>query len=178
MGQASYTVDVRPILEDLGGNIPLEADVAIQDIELGTELFSPTRPVRVIADITNTGAGIVVLGTLDAEFRATCSRCLREFALPITAPLEGFYVSPGHDREIPEEQEFGYITDSAIDLMDQIIAALVLELPFAPLHAADCPGICPACGQDLAEGACGCAPDRPTSPFAALKDLLGDDEEV
>ncbi len=178
MDQPAYSVDVRAILEDLGANVALDAGVDLPAIVVGTETFEPSRPAHLVADVTNTGAGIVASGTIDAEFTATCSRCLCEFPLQVTAPVEGFYVARGQDHELPEEQEVGYIVEGSIDLMEQILPALVLELPFAPLHAQDCPGICPQCGADLAAGPCGCEPDRSDSPFAALKDLLtpgGDD---
>ncbi|MHB8761824.1 MAG: YceD family protein [Coriobacteriia bacterium] len=177
MDERHYLVDVRPILEDLGAVIPLESDVDLPEIILGTEAFKPLRPGHLVADVTNSGAGIVVSGSIDAEFEAVCSRCLREFPLRVTAAVEGFYVPPGGDVDIPEEQEVSYIAEEAsIDLMEQILSALVLELPFAPLHAVDCPGICPRCGADLKEGECDCEPVRADSPFAALKDLLSPDE--
>ncbi len=178
MGGATYSIDVRTLLEDLGASIELDAAVAIPVIELGSETFSPTRPARLVGAVTNTGAGIVASGTLDAEFTAICSRCLREFALPVVAPLEAFFVEQGHDSELPEEQEVGYLHEGSVDLMEQILAALVLELPFAPLHAEDCPGICPKCGADLVEGTCDCEPDRSDSPFAALQGLIDENQDA
>ncbi len=173
MDDRHYLVDVRPILEDLGAIIPLDSDVDLPEIILGTEAFKPLRPGHLVADVTNSGAGVVVSGSIDAEFEAICSRCLREFPLRVTAAVEGFYVLPGDDVDIPEEQEVSYIAEGAfIDLMEQLLSALVLELPFAPLHAEDCPGICPSCGADLEEGGCDCEPVSAESPFAALKDLL------
>ena len=173
-----YSLDVRALLEDLGASIELDADVEVPVIELGAETFTPTRPVRLAGAVTNTGAGIVASGTIDAEFTAVCSRCLHEFPLRIEAPLDGFFVAEGHDEELPEEQEIGYIHEGSVDLMEQILAALVLELPFAPLHAEDCPGICPQCGADLVEGPCGCEPDHSDSPFAALQGLIAGDGDV
>jgi len=166
MAEPTYLVDVRTLLDDLGATIELDAAIEIPVIELGTETFAPIRPVRLEGAVTNTGAGIVASGRLDAEFTAACSRCLREFALRVEAHLDAFFVAHGHDDELPEEQEFGYIAEGSVDLMEQILAALVLALPFAPLHAEDCPGICPQCGADLVDGPCGCEPDRSDSPFA------------
>jgi uncharacterized protein len=178
MDAVGYSVDVRSILEGLGETIALDSGVELPVITLGSETFTPLRPAKLVVDITNTGAGIVVSGTVVAELEAVCSRCLREFALPVTAPVEGFYIAPGHEHEIPEEQEIAYITEGSIDLMEQIIAALALELPFAPVHAEDCPGICPQCGTDLVDGPCECGDDHTDSPFAALKDLLPPDQDA
>lgn len=171
-------IDVREIFEDLGGTVALDLSVELPDIMLGSETFAPTRDARVQASVTNTGAGIVVSGTVDAEFRATCARCLREFPLPITSLLEAFYVAEGDADELPEEQEVGFITEGSVDLMEQVLSSLALDLPFAPLHAEDCPGICPTCGKDLTEGFCACGPAGSDSPFAGLKGLFENDEGV
>lgn len=178
MTEPVYSLDVRAVQDELGASIELDADVEVPVIEVGAERFTPRRPVRVAGAVTNTGAGIVASGTIDAEFTAVCSRCLNEFPLRIEAPLDAFFVAEGHDEELPEEQEIGYIREGSIDLMEQILAALVLELPFAPLHAEDCPGICPQCGADLVDGSCGCEPDLSDSPFAALQGLMGDDGDA
>lgn len=172
MDSSGLEVDVRPILEQLGGVLALDASVDLAAIEIGTESFVPTRAARLVSTLTNTGSGIVLEGSIDAEFSATCSRCLREFPLRLSAVVEGFFVEPGHDSDLPEEQDIGFVHEGSVDVMDPIVSALVLELPFAPLHAEDCPGICAQCGKDLADGSCGCEPDRSESPFAGLKDLL------
>lgn len=176
MEHASYTVDVRSILEDLGSTIELDADVDLAVMALGDQEFAPLGPGHLVASVTNTGAGVVVSGTLDITFTAICSRCLREFPLEVSTPVEAFFVSPGEDRDLPEEQEVGIVDEGSIDLMEQMLASLALEIPFAPLHAEDCPGICAQCGADLVDGPCGCEPDRSDSPFAALKDLLPPEE--
>jgi uncharacterized protein len=178
MNATSYSVDIRSILEELGATLSLDSEVELPSITLGAEPFVPVQPAHLVLDITNTGTGIVASGTVDVEFLAVCSRCLREFSLPLTAPVEGFYVAPGHDREIPEEQEVAYIVEGSIDLADQVLAAITLELPFAPLHDENCPGICPQCGTDLVDGACACEDAVPDSPFAALKNLLPSENDA
>lgn len=178
MDEQHFQVDVRAILEDLGATLDLDSEVDLPDVCLGTETFTPLRPAHLTSQVTNSGAGIVLSGSIDAEFGAVCSRCLKDFPLQVTAPVDGFYVLPGHDDEIPEEQEISYIREGSVDVMDQILQSLALELPFAPLHAEDCPGICIHCGADLAEGPCSCEPDEVSkSPFAALRDLLAPDED-
>lgn len=167
-----YTVDVRSILEDLGDTLQLTAEMELPILGLGPECYEPLRPARIDASVTNTGTGVVVSGTISTEVRAACSRCLRLFPLEVIGEVDGFYITTGNEAEIPEEQEYGYIVDGSIDVADQLMAALVLALPFAPLHDENCPGICPHCGADLVDGPCACAPDTSRSPFAALGDLL------
>lgn len=172
-----YVVDVREILEDLGGTIALNDEIQLPDLELGSESFRSEQPARINGVLSSAGAGIVLSGTVSTTLTATCSRCLREFPLTITADVDGFYVHHGMEDELPEEQEYEYIADGSVDLTAAILSAIALELPFAPVHDADCPGICPQCGADLTEGPCNCGPDLSRSPFAALADLLPDTDD-
>jgi uncharacterized protein len=105
---------------------------------------------------------------------ATCARCLASFATEIAGEVDGFYVRPGHEDGIPEEQAIEYIdAENVIDILPAIMAALVLEAPFAPLHDEECAGICPTCGKDLNQGPCGCGGTVDSAhPFAALGKLL------
>jgi len=175
MGTPAYRIDVRDILEQLGGVVPVDEQVPVTSIVLGGEEFVPTGSAHLVGGLTNTGAGIVLDGTADLEVTATCSRCLREFPLRITGEVEGFYVHHGHSADLPEEQEFAFIDEGTVDVLEPVTSALALAMPFAPVHAEDCPGICPTCGADLNTGVCECEPDLSGSPFAALKDLLPED---
>lgn len=173
-----YVFDVREILDDPGAAIPLRDAVRLPDIELGSELFRSSVLAQIDAVLSWAGAGIVLSGTVTTTLNAICSRCLREFPLTITAELDGFYVHHGIEDELPEEQEYEYIDDGSVDLTAAVLSAITLELPFAPVHDADCPGICPRCGADLTAGPCGCGPDLSGSPFAGLADLLRDTDDA
>ena len=156
----------------------LDARLDLGRIVVGDESFVPLGLAHLDAHLTSAGTGIVLSGTLSLTVQAVCSRCLREFSLDVAADLEGFYVEAGQEAELPEEQEFAYVLqDGSVDIADALMAALALELPFAPLHDENCPGICPRCGADLVEGTCSCGPDLSGSPFAALGEMFPVDPE-
>jgi len=178
MGAISYEVDVRSVTEDLGASLHLDADVELPVLVLGSEEFPPVGPGRLDVTVTNTGAGLVASGAVDARVRAQCSRCLRDFVLDLSGEVEGFYVAPGAEDELPEEQEYAFIREGAIDMMDAVLSALTLELPLAPLHVPDCAGICPTCGADLNDAACLCPPPAVDSPFSALRALFPEDADA
>jgi uncharacterized protein len=176
----SYRVDVAPINEVLGESVAVSDDLVLETFEVGTEVFRPTGPAHFDLTITNTGTAIIAMGSVALPALATCARCLADFPIDITSEVDGFYISPGEEEGIPEEQEIEYIdADNRIDILPAVMAALVLEAPFAPLHDEACAGICATCGADLNEGLCGCeqAPVRPDHPFAALEGLLGEAED-
>lgn len=172
-------VDVKDILDELADTVDVDVEFPLDPIELGAVTFVPIRPAHVKASVTYTGSGQVVAhGNVTVDVTTQCSRCLVDFVMTVAGDVEGFYVRPGHDAEIPEEQEVEYIHDNLIDLLAAIRSSIILDLPFAPLHDETCPGICASCGADLVDGPCGCEPGLDDSPFAALKDLIQEPDDT
>ena len=145
----TYRVDVKSILDNLGGTIEVSDALPLTELDVGDEHFAMREPVRFDVALTNGGTGI-------------------------EGVVDGYYVEHGHTENIPEEQEVDELdAEGYVDLLPEIMEALVLEAPFAPLHDEECAGICPECGADLNTEPCGCAsaPDS-TNPFASLGTLL------
>jgi len=168
-------VDIKSILDVLGQSIEVADVIALATLDIGDEHFSLRAPIRYSVTLTNGGTSVVGMGTVTADVTATCARCLIEFPLTIEAEVDGYYVEPGDTENIPDEQEYGEIdAEGYIDILPAVMGALVLEAPFAPLHADDCAGICPECGTDMNTEPCDCdsKPDK-DNPFAALSGLLG-----
>lgn len=170
----SYPITTRGVSDALGSQRVVADEIEIGDVHLGEQLFTPVGPASFDVTLTYTGVGIVAAGKVSARFRTECVRCLQDYELDVTGDVEGFYVDAAHASGIPAEQEYEPLVDYGIDLQPALIQALVVELPFAPLHTPECAGICPRCGADLNEGPCGCEPEEPESPFAKLKDVLGE----
>lgn len=165
-------VPVGPLLDSLGASTDVDSPLEIGALTMGECAFEPLGPARVTATLSNTGAGIVATGTVTARLKTTCVRCLCDFELDASAPIEGFYVLPGHDEGLPEEQEVELIADDKVDLAPAAVQSLIVELPFAPVHSESCAGLCPVCGADRNVSACGCETDDASSPFSALRGLL------
>lgn len=175
----TYPVNVRGVLESLAATRVVTGEIVIPDVELGEQLYAFLEPVRFEVTLTNTGEGIVASGTAGTTVRTPCVRCLREFDLPVAGEVEGFYIFPGHDDQMPEEQEFAHIAeDSSVDIEPAVAQCIVVDLPFAPLHDVDCKGICAVCGGDRNLDECTCSSEVPDPPFAGLKDLLASADEA
>lgn len=173
----TYRVEIRPLLESLAASRTFKGSLDLPDTTVGSQVFHFATPVAFDVTLTNAGGGVVAQGTVTATVTTPCVRCLRDASLTVQADVEGFYVLPGHDDEIPEEQEFEHIAaDLSIDLEPAIVQSLIVELPFAPVHDIDCKGICPVCGQDRNEALCDCVAPSVQSPFDALKDMKLPDE--
>jgi uncharacterized protein len=168
----SYLVGTRGVLDALGDSTTIEGSLAVGEVRLGDDVFTLLSPLAFAVTLTNTGAGIVAAGTASARVRTACVRCLAEYESDLSAQVDGFYVRPEHDVDLPEEQEREHIVDERIDLEPAVFQAFVLELPFAPTCRTDCPGLCPTCGADLNEGACSCPGGDDGSPFAVLREAF------
>lgn len=173
-----YRTSVRGVLDSLASSCSVTGEIVAPDIELGAQSFHFDGPVTFDVTLTYAGAGVVAEGTASAEVVTPCSRCLCDAHLTVQADVDGFYVLPGHEVGLPEEQEFEFIADDmSIDLEPAVMGSLIMDLPFAPLHDEECKGICPVCGRDRNVEPCDCSVEEVPSPFDALRDLhLGDTE--
>ncbi len=174
---AEYRLDVRPILEQVGGSVHASDVFELDKLVVGDETFVLTEPARFDVFISNAGEALVSTGHISAAVRATCSRCLCDFETVINGDVEGYWLRPGDTAPEDEDVTGTVDEDSSIDLEPALMAALVVEAPFAPLHEEDCAGLCATCGADLNEGPCDCGQEGVSDehPFAALKTLLNED---
>jgi len=173
----AFRVEVRSLFDSLSASRTVSGEFVVPDIELGQQPYRFDGPATFEVTLTNVGAGIIAQGTVNARVHTPCVRCLCETCVDIHADIDGFYVLPGHEDEIPEEQEYEIIEDGlTVDLEPALVQTVVVELPFAPVHDAECKGICPVCGADRNVMECGCESPGTSSAFDVLKDLhLGDE---
>ena len=72
-------------------------------------------------------------------------------------------------KESTDDLEITYVGEDHINLADLIREVISLRLPYQPLHAEDCKGVCAQCGTDLNHGRCACAKVSQLNAFSALK---------
>jgi len=175
----TYPVKIAELLDSLGNSMPISDSFTLPSLDVGDEHFEMLGPVTFDVTVANTGTAVIAYGRVSVPVTAQCRRCLCDFPTTIEGDVEGFYVYPGADDDIPEEQDVEYIDpDGAIDLMPALMSVLVLEAPFAPLHDEECAGICTECGTDLNTGSCSCPTGSGEDhPFAALKALASEDND-
>lgn len=168
----AYPAEVRSLLGSLSSSRSVTGAIDLADVELGEQIYHFEGPATFDVTLTSTGAGFVLEGAARATVRTACVRCLCDTCIALEAEIEGFYVLPGRDTEIPEEQEYELVReDMTVDLEPAISQSIVVELPYAPVHDPDCRGICPVCGSDRNVTDCGCEQPAAPSPFDKLKEL-------
>jgi uncharacterized protein len=132
------------------------------------------------------GAHAFAAGTFKGELTVACSRCINPVTLQIDEKLRVTFMPP---HELPGDDEPDAADDDAegpevseedldvfpfdgerIDLEPLLREQFVLAVPYAPLCAETCKGLCPQCGIDRNTASCNCEP--PIDPrLAALKGL-------
>lgn len=146
-----------PKLDPDGEQISGEEPVEI----LGLEPKDPVQvkgPVGVEVFAQQVGKELVVTGSLTLETAAACGRCAEMFSTNLTISdfLRAFEITDGQDE---------------IDLTDDIREEVLLHLPRYPVCSPDCKGLCPQCGHNLNDGACGCEVSRGDVRWSGLDDL-------
>lgn len=174
-----YLVEVAPILHDLGATLNISGEFDLDSYTVGLDSYVLKEPPRFKVTVGNAGTGVYVSGAVQAETVATCSRCANEFPLAMQGEVEAFFVHEGDAEGIPDEQEYEFIdSEERIDIAPALLAAIVFETPFVPLHDEECKGLCSGCGADLNVEECTCKKGiDPLNPFAALAELKLEDDE-
>jgi uncharacterized protein len=133
---------------------PQEMGRPLASIPAGSELVLDLRLESVME-------GVLVSGTVNAVMSGECGRCLDPVSAPIEVDIQELYSYPDSGpygasslpaADRPDgDDELPSLVDDLIDLEPTLRDALVLALPMSPLCSEDCPGLCPACGERLAD---------------------------
>lgn len=130
------------------------------------------------------GSHAFAAGTFQGELTVACSRCVGPVKLVLDEKLRVTFMPqselPSEDDESPASDEGAEVSGEdldlfpydgeTIDLEPLLREQFVLAVPFAPLCAESCKGLCPQCGIDRNTATCKC--EAPIDPrLAALKDL-------
>ncbi len=94
--------------------------------------------------------GILVSGTVFAEVKGECGRCLDPLAYDLEVNVQELFFYEGvelSDEEDDEEQR--RVEHDLIDLEPVLRDAVVTMLPFQPVCREDCQGLCSICGVRL-----------------------------
>lgn len=99
---------------------------------------------------------VLVTGNVKGEVTQECFSCNERFLFPLELNLT---------LSFPASVEI-------IDLEEEIRQLVLLSLPNKPSCRENCSGLCPKCGKNLNQGACGCKKESLPNKWGKLKDLL------
>lgn len=117
---------------------PAELGVGMIGVPTGSDITLDLRIESVVE-------GVLVTGTAVVDLVGECSRCLDEITGSQTVDLQELFFHPGQAQDMEDSE----VIDEMIDLEIPLRDAVVLGLPFTPLCADDCRGLCSQCGASL-----------------------------
>jgi uncharacterized protein len=157
-------------------DIPLEG--LYVELEEQTEVNNCAAPVSAKLKIEKVGTEVMVKGTLTSDVTFQCSRCLKDFIMKISIPVDVMYhpveeLKGEETHEIKtDELDMDFYSGEDLDILNLMNEQIVLNIPMKPLCSETCKGICLKCGTDLNTGSCSCEARSLDPRFKSLKTLL------
>ena len=148
--------------------------------EIDPEAGTGVANLELYADDTHAFA----TGTFKGHVMVACSRCVNPVKLAIEEKLLVTFMPiaelPADDDDAggedgaevdAEDLDLFPFDGETVDLEPLLREQFVLAVPYAPLCAEDCKGLCPQCGIDRNTASCQCQPpiDPRLAPLKGLK---------
>ena len=147
------------------------------EFEPGLQQVGPLHTEGVAELLSNTLGEIRVRGTAQVRMKSVCDRCLEPLEFPLDRSFDLFYrpvdtAPTSEEAAIDEgESEIGFYDGDGLELKEVLREQILLWLPMQMVCSEDCKGICPDCGQNRNQTACGCQPKPVDDRWEALKAL-------
>jgi uncharacterized protein len=141
-------INVSQLLREPSGS------VRTYDVAEQVTLDDAALAIRGSVKLFRTSDGLWVTATLESSLPCTCSLCLEEYTQPIELVIDEETQSAGALEEDAVERL--RIDDDILNLTEAVRQYLEIAPPMKPLCSPGCKGICPGCGANLNDGACGC----------------------
>lgn len=157
--RSPLVIDVRELGRRAGAMIQRSFSAPAPE-DLGVALIGvpPGSGMDVDVRLESVVDGVLATATVRVSLEGECSRCLDPLTSAEVVRIQELFAYPTLDargREIPEasenDGEQARVEDDMVDLEPALRDAVVLGLPISPVCSPDCPGLCPQCGQRLAD---------------------------
>lgn len=141
------------------------------------------KPFSGTLKVIKRGIEVEVSGHLEGSLELVCDRCLEKFEYSIKEDFKVLLLPKAtlnlqEEKELSsEELEVSFYENSFISYYEIIKEEIYLSLPYRILCKEECKGLCPVCGANLNKETCECSKIKKGSPFAILRDLLGNKEK-
>ena len=138
-------------------NVELVGEDPAAILDLGPEsIYQAVAPLHYELQAKLITGGVLVSGIVSIRLRGECGRCLEAVECEVVNDDVCLFLTPGDAAEL--------------DITEDVRNEMLIELPINLLCRDDCRGLCPKCGVNLNEVACGCRPEggAEASPRSAL----------
>lgn len=174
-------VSIRDIKSKQGLTMPIRA--LINPKELVAPFLTSVQDGMIVLDgqLINKGYGTIqITGNMTMNASVPCDRCLERVAIKIEVPINEILKKTETKEEKAIDIDHYFYEEDVIKLDDLVTDNLSLNWPSRVLCDENCKGLCPTCGCVRNTTQCNCYEQArmENSPFAVLKTLLSEEEEV
>ncbi len=158
----------------VGEHFPFSFSQEMVDAEFGGRTLRFAEPLEVTGAFWYDGGAYLVEGELQTALTVECASCAAAFRQPFFCEFSERFVKASERGEDEESYAF---TDDTLPLGQAVMDNLFLKLPLVSRCRPDCKGLCPVCGANRNEVACGCERAEKKQPFASLANIQLEDNE-
>lgn len=181
---STLVVNVLDLLRRAGSGKEVAVLVKASVFDFADSRIDDDSDVSVGLELESSSTGVLAKGSASVAWSSVCRRCLRPVDGVVVAEIDetfsrGVQHAHAHHGDTAGDalSEAEPIVGDQIDFTLPVREAVLLAVPAAPLCRADCPGLCPQCGADLAATKCSCVVptrDERWAALDALRDRLDD----
>lgn len=121
--------------------------------------------------MVNAGGIIKLDGELWADYRAKCSRCLKDIESKMHIDVKENFVEEGSNKT---DEEYYTYHGKFLELEKVMIDNIILNLPAKQVCDEACKGYCPKCGADLNNDECKCVNEDIDPRLEVFKNFFTD----
>ena len=158
---------------DREGTVLVEAQVPADDALWQDSGFEWDGPVDVRLRASYAGSGqVVVRGRVSGTLKQECRRCLTPVEGSFDEEVTLVFDADATDEEYDGGEAFPFDPSSgSLDLSRAVRGEMILASNPYVVCDPECKGLCPRCGANLNEGACGCTTEEVDPRWEALRGL-------
>lgn len=164
------------------GAVHIEKSVNVSNVLRKSASLTDFGPLEVNLDIVSKDGAAEVTGELAIEAEQPCSRCLSPVRQKLVLPFQETFALGDRSEEDfnldDDEDDVEYVSSEEFDLLPYLAESVMLALPYVPLCDEACQGLCPVCGENRNETACGCKQDRTDPRLAGLADFFKESRQT
>lgn len=164
-------INISEILKVYGGEISVDGDILLSDINFLGEDFVFETPLHIKGNIVNNGKALELNAVCTGIVKVHCARCMKELDQDVNFKVKEFFVQSDGEND-DDDEDVVFFEGYNIDVKDIVVNHFLMNVSGKYLCSEDCKGLCPKCGADLNLGDCGCKNDDIDPRWAALADIM------
>jgi uncharacterized protein len=162
-------------LEQKANVVHFDEIVDVSDVLKERNDVLDVGPLHVSLQAQHIEEAAEVTGQLSIYVEQPCARCLDPVKQTLIIPFHETFVHAADESEMDsedEDEDIHFVTNDKIELMPYLVENVLLDLPYVPLCDEACLGLCPICGTNRNDHACGCNQDKVDPRLAGLADFF------